>query len=236
MFPQALPGAFHLFGFERRDNLFVFGLLLGEPGEPFFPLKWAFERGFRFAAFRGVDAGDRQMGVQAGVNLFEAFVARCLQQRLVEVAIGLLVFAERLFVVDRLAQQDQQFVELLRDGAGHTRDGQLRSEALEGAANFEGRLDIFDRQGGDEGSRAGPNFDEAFGAETLNRVAHRGEGDAEFERDLFDLQALAWFEAARENGIAQRLIHLIGGAFSGKTAKFHSVNPFIINCWRAYAH
>jgi hypothetical protein len=229
MFPQALPGALHLFGFERRDNFFVFELLLGEPGQPFFTLKRAFERGFRFAAFRGVDAGDSQMGIQAGVDLFEAFIARCLQQCLMEVAIRLLVFAERLFVVDRLAQQGQQFVELLGDGAGHTRDGQLRSEALEGAADFEGRLDIFDRQSGDEGSGAGPDFDEALGAETLNRVAYRGEGDAEFEGDVFDLQALAWLEAARENGIAQRLIHLIGSAFSGKSAKFHSVNPFIIN-------
>jgi hypothetical protein len=236
MIPQGLLSALHLFGFERRDNLFVLGLFLGKAGLPLLTLKGAFRGGVRFAAFRGVDPGNGEMGVQAGVDLFEAFVARRLQQRLVQVAIGLLVFAQRLFVGDRLAQQGEQFVELGGDGAGHPGDGQLGGEAFEGAADFEGRLNVFSREGSDEGAGAGPDFDEAFGAETLNRVAHRGEGYAEFESDLFDLQALTGLEAARENGIAQRLVHLIGRAFSGQSAKFHSAVPFIINTWRAYAH
>jgi len=232
MFPQALLGALDLFGFEGRHNLFVFGLLLGESRQPLFTLK----RRFGFAALRGVDAGDGQMGVQAGVDLFEPFVAGRLQQGLVQVAVGLFVPAQRLFVVDGLAQQGEQFVKLLLHGAGQARNGQFGGQAFEGAADFEGRLDILDGQGGDEGAGAGTDFNQSFGAQALDGVADGGEGDAEFFGDLFDLQALAGLETPGENGIAQGFVHLVGGAFPGKSAKFHSVTPFIINIWRSHAH
>jgi hypothetical protein len=173
MISQVLLGALHLFGFERRDNLFMLGLFLGKAGLAILTLKGAFKGGVRFAAFRGVDPGNGEMGVQAGVDLFEAFVARCLQQRLVQVAICLLVFAQGLFVRDRPAQQGEQFVELGGDGAGHPGDGATRRRGIRGRSGLRSPSDVFSREGSDEGAGAGPDFDEAFGAETLNRVAHR---------------------------------------------------------------
>lgn len=232
MFPQALLGALDMFRFQGGDNLFVFALLLGESRQPFFTLK----RRFGFAALRGVDAGDGQMGVQPGVDLFEPFVARRLQQGLVQVAVGLFVQAQRLFVGDGLAQQGEQFVKLRFHGAGQARNGQFGGQAFEGAADFEGRLDVLDGQRSDEGAGAGADFNQPFGAQALDGVAHRGEGDAEFFGDLFDLQALPRLETPGKNGIAQGFVHLVGGAFPGKSAKFHSVTTVIINIWRSHAH
>jgi len=65
------------------------------------------------------------------------------------------------------------------------------------------------------------NLDEAFGGELLDGVADWGDADAEFVGDLFDLQALSWFENVGEDGLPECVVDFIGGTAACDFGEFH---------------
>ena len=199
---------------QRGDDFIVLGLLGGEA----FGNLLRRARIFVGVALRRVDARDREMRVQAFVNLGEAPVTRGFNQQQMHFAVGLFMLPQRLFVDHRLAQQLQQFVQFLHPGGPHAVHRLLRRQTLKRDADIEGRVNILQGQGGHEGSAARLDFNQPFGGQLLNGMAHGRQTDAQAFGDLVDLQPLTGFEEPIQDGVPQVFINLVGRAFPGQAA------------------
>ena len=192
----------------------MLGLLHSESPRPLLRRRLLFAR----VLLGRVNARNRQMGVQPLVNLGQPPVAGRFNQQQVQFAIGLLVPAQGLFVRHWAAQHFQQLFQLLQFGRPQMFNGFFGRQALQRNPHIERCFNIFNRQRGHKGAAARLDLNQPFGRQLLNGMPHRRQTYTQPLGNLVHLQSLARLEHAVQYGIAQRLVHLVGGAFSSQAA------------------
>ncbi len=166
---------------ERGDNGLVFALFLIEAG---------FE-GREVGAFRGVDACDLDVGVEALVDFEEFLRAGDFEELAVEVEIGAFVTAAFFFAADGLGEILEEGIEADEIRFGNALGGAHGGERFESGADLKGLFDFFDGYGSDICAAAGVNFNEALDGELAQRVPDGGEAHAEFAGEIVGEEALA---------------------------------------------
>lgn len=198
---------------ESLDDGFVFFLFLGET---------VAETGGA-GAFRGVDAGDLDVGVEALIELAEAAGGGDIEEGEMEFEITLFVLAHGVGVANGAGEGGEEIVEAGGGVGSPTGEGAAAGEGFEGEANLEGFGEVFGRDGGDVGAGAGVDFDEAFDGQLLEGMADGGEADAELGAEFVGEEALAWGEVVGEDGGAEGFVDFVGGAFFAQGSEGHGV-------------
>ncbi len=195
-------------GFQRANDRFMLGA---------FDLKARGPIGLA-----GMDTDNLQVRIHPFVGFGQATVAGRLNEQFVEAAVVLLMAFPILAGHNGPRQLGEQAAHFGAQFGRGAFDGTLRGQALERGAQIECLLDILGRQLGDEGSATGADFHQSFGAELLDGVADRSEGDAEFFGNFVHLEALAGVEELGQDRLAEGLIDFIGGTRPGQPGKFHT--------------
>lgn len=196
---------------EGGDNGFVLALFLFKAG---------FEGG-EVGAFGSVDAGDLDVRVEAFVDFEKLLGARDFEQTAVEFEVGALMAFSVFLGAYGGGEPVEERVELGEVFVRDAFDGACGGEGFEGGADLKSLHHFVGRHGGDVGTAAGVDFNEALDGELAQGVADGGEADAELVGEVVGEEPLAGEEKTSEDGVTKGFVDFVGSALFTERSQRH---------------